>query len=223
MASNTNPRVRRINQLLRIRNTDDLPDGFHYGKSTYSGGYKNLGNDWNQCQTKEHNVNPAIAQWNYNAYPPKDFVNLPKAELTGENNFKIGKQTISSNFDVEDKTYHRKKYDEHYENQIEKDKLMRLNDMKDMTHGIRNAYPSFNDLVGHQYVYGPNHKLLKNEPHNTFNTTYDLNHNDKMNPFINSYIVQPQHIPLERRLPGETKKANNIKRAYVPAHVDEEH
>jgi len=80
MASSTNPRVRRINQLCRIRNTQDLPEGFHYGKATYSEGYKNLGNDWNQCQTKEHNVNPAIASWNYNAYPPKDLKNLPKAE-----------------------------------------------------------------------------------------------------------------------------------------------
>jgi len=44
-----------------------------------------------------------------------------------------------------------------------------------------------------------------------------------MNPYINTYVVQPKHIPLERKLPGETKKTMMISRTYVPAHVDEEH
>lgn len=222
MASNTNPRVRRINQLLRIRNTEDLPDGYHYGKATYSGGYNSLGTNFNQCQLKEHNVNPAIGVWNYNAYPSKDQANLPKANVTGENTFKVGNTNLSDNFDNVDKTYQRKKYDEHYEKQVRKDRLMGLPDMKTMTHGQRNAYPSFNDLLGHQYVHGPETENLKNDPYNTFNTTYDLNHNDKHNPFINSHVVQPRHLPLTRKLPGENKKAGNIQRTFAPAHQDEE-
>ena len=35
MASSTNPRVRRINQLLRIKNTEALPGDYYYGKGTY--------------------------------------------------------------------------------------------------------------------------------------------------------------------------------------------
>ena len=72
MASSTNPRVRRINQLLRIKNSDSLPDGYHIGKPTYSQGYANLGNPYSTCQVKEHNTNPVQNKWNYNAYPKKD-------------------------------------------------------------------------------------------------------------------------------------------------------
>jgi hypothetical protein len=44
MASSTNPRVRRLNQLLRIKNTENLPDGYHYGKGTYHNADQNREN-----------------------------------------------------------------------------------------------------------------------------------------------------------------------------------
>merc|ERR1740117_665341 len=50
-----------------------------------------------------------------------------------------------------------------------------------------------------------------------------MNHNDKYNPYINTGIMGPKHIPLNRKLPGEVGRTHNIRRSYQPAHVDENH
>ena len=70
MASATNPRVRRLNQMLRYRNQNNIPENVYFGKPTLAGGF---GNQVHDMHTKIQNeTTKTLLQWNYNNYPNED-------------------------------------------------------------------------------------------------------------------------------------------------------
>jgi hypothetical protein len=76
--------------------------------------------------------------------------------------------------------------------------------------------------TGHTYDNGPENLGIKYHPQNNFSTTYDLNHNHKFNKYDNSSLLEFQHLPLKRKLPGERDASHEIRRNYLPAHLDED-
>lgn len=220
MASSTNPRVRRINQLLRIKNTEALPGDYYYGKGTYGNAGVNREN-WTP-QAKDMHVNLELTQWNYNQYGAKDLKTLPSEDMNGTNKFKVGNNGCSQNLDIVDKTFQSKKADQFYQKQVRKHGMKPVTEIKNDVHGIRNHYPEFQNLIGHAYHNGPENMGVKYHPQNLYTTTYDLNHNHKYHHTENPGLFESQHLPLQRKLPGERGGSHDIRRTYNPAHVDED-
>ena len=153
MASSTNPRVRRFNQMMRVRNTEQIPQDAYYGKPTITGGFGGAINTFHPVF--QNTTSKALLEWDYNQYHDR-YAHLYPEDNSGLNNYKVGEQNISHNYDKVDKSFKDKKL----QSTIKKNILVQGNKpqswMRKQVHGDPNSYSSFKDIVEHRYLYNVN-------------------------------------------------------------------
>ena len=66
MATSTNPRVRRFNQMIRVRNSENMPKEAFYGKPTITGGFGGAINTFHPIF--QNTTSKALLEWDYNQY-----------------------------------------------------------------------------------------------------------------------------------------------------------
>jgi hypothetical protein len=153
MASSTNPRVRRLNQMIRVRNTENMPMHAYFGKPTITAGF---GSDINTYHpTMQNQTTKTLLEWNYNQYDNR-YDHLYPEDNSGLNNYKIGQPLLSHNLDKVDKSFKDKKL----QSSIKKNILMQGNKphswMRKQVHGDPNSYSSFKDIFEHRYLHNVN-------------------------------------------------------------------
>lgn len=153
MASSTNPRVRRFNQMMRVRNTEQIPQDAYYGKPTITGGFGGAINTFHPIF--QNTTSKALLEWDYNQYHDR-YAHLYPEDNSGLNNYKITEQNISHNYDKVDKSFKDKKL----QSTVKKNIILQGNKpqswMRKQVHGDPNSYSSFKDIVEHRYLYNVN-------------------------------------------------------------------
>merc|ERR1719378_983977 len=160
MASSTNPRVRRFNQMIRVRNQEQIPKDVYFGKPTITSGFGAAINTYHPIMQNE--TTKTLLEWNYNQYHDR-YAHLYPEDNSGLNNYKIGQQNISHNYDKVDKSFKEKKL----QSTIKKNILVQNNKphswMRKQVHGDPNSYSSFKDIFEHRYLYNVNNPWPEGE------------------------------------------------------------
>jgi len=160
MASSTNPRVRRFNQMIRVRNTEQIQPDQYYGKPTITGGFGGAINTFHPIF--QNTTSKTLVEWDYNQYHDR-YAHLYPEDNSGLNNYKINEQNISHNYDKVDKTFKDKKL----QSTIKKNILVQGNKphswMRKQVHGDPNSYSSFKDIFEHRYLYNVNNPWPEGE------------------------------------------------------------
>jgi len=160
MASSTNPRVRRFNQMIRVGNQEQIPKDVYFGKPTITSGFGAAINTYHPIMQNE--TTKTLLEWNYNQYHDR-YAHLYPEDNSGLNNYKIGQQNISHNYDKVDKTFKEKKL----QSTIKKNILVQDNKphswMRKQVHGDPNSYSSFKDIFEHRYLYNVNNPWPEGE------------------------------------------------------------
>ena len=160
MASSTNPRVRRFNQMIRVRNQEQIPKEVYFGKPTITSGFGAAINTYHPIMQNE--TTKTLLEWNYNQYHDR-YAHLYPEDNSGLNNYKIGQQNISHSYDKVDKTFKEKKL----QSTIKKNIITQQNNphswMRKQVHGDPNSYSSFKDIYEHRYLYNVNNPWPEGE------------------------------------------------------------
>merc|ERR1712100_831481 len=153
-------RVRRFNQMIRVRNQEQIPKDVYFGKPTITSGFGAAINTYHPIMQNE--TTKTLLEWNYNQYHDR-YAHLYPEDNSGLNNYKIGQQNISHNYDKVDKTFKEKKL----QSTIKKNILVQANKphswMRKQVHGDPNSYSSFKDIFEHRYLYNVNNPWPEGE------------------------------------------------------------
>ena len=80
--------------MIRVWNTENVPNDVYFGKPTITGGFGSNINTYHPIMQNE--TTKALLEWNYNQYDDWHN-NLHPEDNSGLNNYKIGQQRISHN------------------------------------------------------------------------------------------------------------------------------
>merc|ERR1711939_587558 len=152
--------VRRFNQMIRVRNQEQIPKDVYFGKPTITSGFGAAINTYHPIMQNE--TTKTLLEWNYNQYHDR-YAHLYPEDNSGLNNYKVTEQNISHNYDKVDKSFKDKKL----QSTIKKNIIIQGNKphswMRKQVHGDPNSYSSFKDIFEHRYLYNVNNPWPEGE------------------------------------------------------------